>query len=620
MDTTGSQGEAAARSPVSILRGRNLAAYFGDQPETAEALRLHAPRELEVLRARSGAVTLRCRGQLLHSSIDPEAEAESFFSDDVAARAKLLVLFGLGAGHVLRAARKRAQGRLVVFEPDHDVLAFALDSLDLRGEPSLRPDAIASDLAALRSHLARLHGVGDVIALAVPPAYARVFPEAARSVAEEVQLFGEQARLSDNTYDQRLQLWIDNLVDNLPQRARLASASRLEGSFRGFPGIVVSAGPSLAKNIDVLRAFEDRAVLLSSNTAYRALERAGVRPDLVMGLEALDVTPQFDGLSRLCETRALLDGVAHPNLFRLPFKGGFVFDDGIPFYQSWLAGRFAPLTDWSCGLCVAHAAFSALRAMGCDPIILVGQDLAHTGGRVYAQGTFFEKMTATPSGGSTVLGNAEAKLAIDRRSGNAGAGMKTFVNEEPRVVLPGYHGGEVESTIAFRAFARWFENAAGRMRSERTLLNCTEGGARIGGFEQRPLADVARTFARASGVRQELDARAGEPAFTSSEVASRCRDAAGEIAAIALAARKAARASRRGDDLDRERATSHLRALTKEHGLVNGYVRREVNEVRDRIKAGEAEPARLFEVIERGADRLAKRLRAAAVAVVDKGS
>lgn len=610
------------RASALGMRERNLAAYFADRPAQAQALRGHLCVGVERLASRSGAATLRYQGQYLHSSVDPVAEAERLFVDDRIRDAGLVVLFGLGAGHTLRALRQRSQARVVVFEPSPDVLAHALDTLDLRGDELLRPDALAGDLESLRLHLPNVHLLGDEIAFVVTPPYLRVFQADAEVVSAEVRFFADQAKLSDNTYDLRMRLWIDNVIDNLPERTRLASATALEGRFAGVPGIVVSAGPSLAGNIHILRELQDRAVIVSTNTAYRALERAGVTPDLVIGLEALDVGPQFRGAEKLGETLALLDGVTHPSLFALPFAGGFIFDDGIPFYQHWLIRHLSPVTDWSCGMCVAHAAYSAVRQMGCDPIVLVGQDLAHTGGRVYAQGTVFESMTATASdsGDTVLLGNAEVKREIDRRSEERSPGMQSFAAEEPRVRVPGYHGGEVDSTLSFRAFARWFENAAVRNAGERTLLNCTEGGARINGFEQRPLRELAASAGGPRGVKAALREAASRPAQTVAHVAAVCEREARElwhIRELIAEVRRSARSAGQSAGAASRHALlqEKLQAAMREHSLLNGYVRKALGEVRRDARAGEDRDAlwrRLHEVVWEAAGALASRLERAA--------
>jgi hypothetical protein len=594
-----------------VMIEQNLAAYFADCPSVADVLRQHVPRDVEALTTHSGAASLRYRGQHLHSSIDPEAEAQSLFADGKARDADLVILLGLGAGHALRALRARSRARVLVYEPSRDLLAFSLRTLNLAGDPNLHPDGVVHDLSMLRVRLPELYGVGDEIALAVPPAYRRAFPAELATLHEELAFFAGQARLSENTYNLRMQFWIDNLIENLPQRTRLASALSLEGRFRGTPAVIVSAGPSLAKNLGALQTLQDRALILSTNTAYRALEQAGIVPDLVVVIEGLDVRLQFEGCTRLRETHGLFAGVANPRLYELPFQGGFIFDDGIPFYQRWLEEHLPPVASWSGGLCVAHGAFSAALAMGCDPIVLVGQDLAHTRGRVYAAGTVFGQMEAVADGERVVFRKAEAKQEIDRRTALHAPGLTPFRGEEARVRVPGYHGGEVESTLAFATFRRWFENAAVLHGGGRRLWNCTEGGARIEGFAQRPLAEAAAELGGPRGVRQVIGEAMRVPAVSRRRLA----EATGRAARRLRRVREAARAAR--GEPGRAGPVERLRALCRSDPLLNGYLRRDMSGFRAAVKAtrdlGEvaALEAGLYESIELAADKLERALRAA---------
>jgi hypothetical protein len=77
--------------------------------------------------------------------------------------------------------------------------------------------------------------------------------------------------------------------------------------------------------------------------------------------------------------------------------------------------------------------------------------------------------------------------------------------------VPGYYGGTVPTSFAFQKAWAWFVSAAGQLRGVRTLINCTEGGARIDGMEHAPLADVAARYAReAVDVAGVLDAKIRE--------------------------------------------------------------------------------------------------------------
>jgi hypothetical protein len=63
-------------------------------------------------------------------------------------------------------------------------------------------------------------------------------------------------------------------------------ATRLFGAFSGYPGIIISAGPSLRRNVDLLKGLRDRALLVCVDTAYKVCSRRGIIPHIVMTLDA----------------------------------------------------------------------------------------------------------------------------------------------------------------------------------------------------------------------------------------------------------------------------------------------------------------------------------------------
>jgi hypothetical protein len=187
--------------------------------------------------------------------------------------------------------------------------------------------------------------------------------------------------------------------------------------------------------------------------------------------------------------------------------------------------------------------------------------------------------------------------------------MRTFAREEPRVRVPGYYGGEVESTVAFRAFARWFESAALRTGGTPRLINSTEGGAFIEGFEAVPLATIASTLGPERGIRASLAAAAGEPAISATRLSQRIAAAADELGrARRAASRSGGVGGVSSDDLER------LRSVVREQPLLNGYVRKEMNALRRDREAGvdAAQLQRkLVRTVAAGAGALEQRLRAA---------
>jgi hypothetical protein len=267
-------------------------------------------------------------------------------------------------------------------------------------------------------------------------------------------------------------------------------ATALSGWLAGRPAILCAAGPSLDRNVDELRRVAGRAAIVAVNTSLAALERAGVRADLLVVLEAVDVSSQLSSLELNRACPRALDVTAHPALFQSAPAEVIPFASQIPFFSSLTAavglGPGLPI-----GGSASNAALALLRLAGADPIVLCGQDLAYTGDRVYASGTCFGAMRAHQADGVIELTGLEAK----RRLAAPRPEVDTTVERKGAVRAEAYGGGgEVWTSLDFNYFRHHFERFA-EENAGRTLINATEGGARIRGFREQPLAEVVDALA-----------------------------------------------------------------------------------------------------------------------------
>jgi hypothetical protein len=139
---------------------------------------------------------------------------------------------------------------------------------------------------------------------------------------------------------------------------------------------------------------------------------------------------------------------------------------------------------------VACSMFSLALHLGCDPIVLVGQDLSFTE-RFYAAENL--------DGDARVEPEADGSFRLIKPVGATGIGVRLddgrvqFVPAQQQLEVDGWAGGRVRTTPQLKAFLDWFENVAPTLGSAR-LVNATEGGARIRGFEHLPLREVSAAW------------------------------------------------------------------------------------------------------------------------------
>jgi len=163
----------------------------------------------------------------------------------------------------------------------------------------------------------------------------------------------------------------------------------LQGLFENIPAILISAGPSLDKNIHLLHEVANSAVLVAVDAAVKPLLARGIEPHFV-----LSVDPQthngahFDDV-RLERTRMVLEASVYPKTMRQFAGRRFVASLEGSFYQFLMqyVEEKGQLKGWGS---VATLAFDFARKLGCDPIIFLGQDLSFTGGRTYCDNITYQ--------------------------------------------------------------------------------------------------------------------------------------------------------------------------------------------------------------------------------------
>lgn len=221
--------------------------------------------------------------------------------------------------------------------------------------------------------------------------------------------------------------------------------------------IVVSAGPSLDKNIGELKDAKGKALLIAVDAAAKPMVKAGVYPDIIVTIDPVkDESILQEG--NLLEYPLVASIYSHYKITRQQ-KGPVYFptaeNDYISnVYQKYGHGKYRVPSGGS----VANNAFSLAVIFGFKTIILVGQDLGYPDGKVHASQAVYKNC----------LENDINMQDTDRY-------FEVEAND----------GGKILTEANMNAYRKWFEEQAAK--GEVKIINATEGGAKIVGTEYMPL-------------------------------------------------------------------------------------------------------------------------------------
>jgi hypothetical protein len=307
--------------------------------------------------------------------------------------------------------------------------------------------------------------------LLVDPVVARDHRDAAIAAACLVKriVFGAQANA-----DARRRFaprYLTNALRNAPAVVAGSDLRSLTDFYRGLPAVIAAAGPSLDCALDDLRELSDRAVLIGVDTALRPLLDFGLTPALAIGMDpSAKNARHFRSLSGCSETwlvaETALDPIAAEAFEDRTFWFRVADHHPWPWFRE-LGLDVGRIDVWGS---VLTAAFQVAILAGCDPIVLVGADLACTDGRPYARGTSYEFDWAYSTALGTDLEHAWR--------------MQVRMFEQLRV--PDLRGVETITTPPLQAFRDWMVAQAGRCG--RRVVNATGAGILFGqGIEQSSL-------------------------------------------------------------------------------------------------------------------------------------
>jgi 6-hydroxymethylpterin diphosphokinase MptE-like len=516
------------------------------------------------------------------------------------AEADVVVLVGDGWKQVAEIALAMGQRRIVVLAGDAPEGAIAAADLDEVVRAIRIMDPCPPRRFAVR-------GLGAL-------ARARM-----GEVADAVGSVLADHRVHRNTIGAFSSTWIAQGAANLPHVARWPSIGAIGDRFAGVPMIIAVPGPSLARNVEQLRAARGKAIIAAVSHSLRPLLAAGVTPDLVFAVDPQDVRYHFGDADVGAMT--LVTGVTvHPALYELG-AARYLTVAANSALDEWMYEGLGESPQAAGGGSVATTAFSAALRWKCDPIVFVGLDLSFPDGRYYVD-------TSCDGGARAV--NRDGKITVEGWS-NHFHDMKRAggprASSERAVELAGWHGGTVPSSFMFSMFHRWFVETLRRQGATAgRVCNCTEGGAFIDGMEHVPLASVlagvsAGPALDVAAILGEVVASLDAPArarVTRDRTAALVRDLR-RCASLAGRCRKLAAVAAHDPDAERKLSAleAELSAALGTLGFVSMLAQRDIEEAlglaRQVGDTGEALAASrvLFEVVGKAAAEVAPHLEAA---------
>lgn len=364
---------------------------------------------------------------------------------------------------------------ILIYEPSYEIFRRAMEEVDLSFifAMDIPVGIIVEEINGFEKerYFRYLITYDNIISLKlfISGNYKELFPKKMEEFISFLNRYLSSIEISWNTVVRYTDVNAGNVFHNLHYLYEGYSVEDLKGILpEDIPVIIVSAGPSLNKNIKDLKMAVGKACIIATDTAMKPLLNEGIIPDLFVIVDGLKPAELFEHKDISKCGMVTMTAVSKEPMDMHKGKKYFYYSNSP--YESELIRmidamdeRTIRLTDLPSGGSVATSAYSLGVHMGAKTVILIGQDLALTGNKVHVDGAFKDE-----------------KCEIDMGSG-------AYVEVES------IDGGKVVTRLDFKNYLDWFEMTIKAWKHIQTI-DATEGGALIHGTKGMTLKKAIKKY------------------------------------------------------------------------------------------------------------------------------
>lgn len=391
---------------------------------------------------------------------------------------EVFIVFGLGNGGAIRELINVTSetNLILVYEPNPQIFLKVMNNMELSdifrsGRVFISVENINNDMLLEFTSEIISYSKIKYIELCKLPLYEELYGTKLDYLLSIIKQTLEILFLDRNTQIEFSNEFIRNMLVNFRDMPNQYAINQIKEALCKYdlsntPAIVVSAGPSLDKNIKELKSAEGKAFIIVSDTAIKSVLREGIMPDFIVTVDA-HKNPYLFAHKDVTNIPMLVCQHSNKEIWGIHKGKRFYFGDDNSYILD-LYSRFAGigLEALETGGSVSNNCFSFAQYCGFKKIILIGQDLAFSG----------KKMHADCAYDSCAYDNIEDSVKYPQ--------------------VEDIYGNKVYTDKSMELYLRWFEKQIVRY-PELKVIDATEGGARIKGTELMSLKEAILRECRA---------------------------------------------------------------------------------------------------------------------------
>lgn len=406
--------------------------------------------------------TLVIGDQHLHSKYNPQEEARRILTSDffqTAAAKQGCIFAGIGLGYLaIQYMIEQPDVPVTIIEPDiHTFVCFlaaASQTAFFRHEQlslliGISPEEASSFLTS--ANLNSIPLFKHTVSIAVHNDWYTAF----FTLRERTRT---KNSINAKTLERFGTLWLKNTVKNLHLLYDTAKIRCFRNAFSGIPVLVLAAGPSLHRQLAVIKKTPQNYLIIAVDTAVRACAHEGIVPDFILSFD-----PQYWNYlhtAGLDTSKSVLisEAAAFPAVFRQRYRAVFLSESSVPFAR-FLEQDTAEDCALAAGGSVATTAWDFARYIGAQTVIMAGFDLAFPHNQTHFAGSTFEESAH----------NVSSRLLTAEQTS-----CRALYSAFPSLHAD-YSGGTVLTDRRMLMYAWWFESTLVKYPDIKTYNLMPEG-------------------------------------------------------------------------------------------------------------------------------------------------
>lgn len=415
--------------------------------------------DIKIEETKNGKQTAKVNGYYLHSKYDPINEAKRFAAKHYKPE-HLHILFGTGMGYIAEELKKsfRHDERLVCIEPIIE-LKVRENCYDILIQNYSEDD--------IENILSNLISFDKNVTVICSPNYDKIFQNEFSNILKKIKDLVNLNKVFENTLKRFAKDWHINYLHNIWDIERDGDIEELYKKIN-YPIVVASGGPSLTKQIPLLKEYRNKFILVSSGSTINTLLHFGIAPDFAISIDAGENNyKHFEGkkFKNIKLVYSLFNHYKIKKCFEDEVYHFITQDSAIGVEKHYHSIFNKAPVKLSGGATVASYALGFARYISNSPIAIIGQDLAYTDNKSHAE--YNKNFTL-----------------IDEKS-----------NDRGLFYIDGYYGEKVLTDYSLYSMKKTFEAQISQLDFNEIIFNCTEGGAKIEGFNQLSFKEFCERYA-----------------------------------------------------------------------------------------------------------------------------